>query len=403
MRDNALAKELIAMGHEAHLVPMYLPLQLDEIRVDEATPVFFGGINVYLQEKYELFRRLPRWMDRLFNGRGLLRAVAKRSHLTSAGEQGEMTCSMLRLEESHLGKEVDKLIEWLERDGKPDVMVLSNALLAGLIRELKARLQVPVVCTFQGEDSFLDGLPDQWRDDAWEELARRVRDADALVSPSRFYAGMMEGRLGLSAGEIEVIPNGIDLSGYDVEAGGDRIGYLARMSHGKGLGLLVDAFIHLNDRSLKLAVAGTMGGGDDVYVAGLKGKLGKAGLDECVEWYPDLDRAEKVKFLQSLAVFSVPATSPEAFGLYLIEAMACGVPVVMPDASAFPEVVGSAGCGVLVESGSAKKLAEAIRGVLADPNRRAMGEKGRRAVEERYHVGAMAVRFEKMFGKVVSK
>ncbi len=68
--------------------------------------------------------------------------VAKRSHLTSANEQGEMTCLMLRLEESNLGKEVDKLVDWLKQDGKPDVIVLSNALLAGLIRELKSRLGV---------------------------------------------------------------------------------------------------------------------------------------------------------------------------------------------------------------------------------------------------------------------
>jgi len=211
MRDNALAKALIAEGHEAHLVPMYLPLQLDEERVDPSTPVFFGGINVYLQQKYEIFRKLPKWVDRLFNGRGLLQAVAKRSHLTSAKAQGEMTCQMLRLEESHLGKEVDKLLEWLEADGKPDLVVLSNALLAGLIGELQKRLSVPVVCTFQGEDSFLDGLPEPWGEEAWGEMARRVSDADALIAPSDFYAKVMEERLSLNTGEIHVIPNGIDL------------------------------------------------------------------------------------------------------------------------------------------------------------------------------------------------
>jgi hypothetical protein len=41
MRDNTLARELLAMGHEAQLVPMYLPLQLDEERADESIPVFF--------------------------------------------------------------------------------------------------------------------------------------------------------------------------------------------------------------------------------------------------------------------------------------------------------------------------------------------------------------------------
>ena len=405
MRDSSLARELIAMGHEAHLVPMYLPLQLDEEQIDESTPVFFGGINVYLQQKYRLFRRLPRWMDQVFNGRGLLRMVAKRSHLTSANEQGEMTCLMLRLEESNLGKEVDKLVDWLKQDGKPDVIVLSNALLAGLIRELKSRLGVPVVCTFQGEDSFLDSLPKPWCNRAWEELAMRVQDADVLVAPSQFYGRLMEERLRLEPGSIHVIPNGIDLSGWRESDGENvkRIGYLARMCHSKGLGLLVDAFIQLNDSSLTLAIAGTMGGGDDVYVAGLKKKLEKARLDNRVEWFPDLARQEKVDFLRDLSVFSVPVVYPEAFGLYLLEAMACGVPVVMPNASAFPEVVNSAACGVLVTPGSAGDLARGLQEMLDDPEREVVGKKGRRAVEERYHVGAMALNFEKIFGKVAPK
>lgn len=405
MRDNALAREFIAMGHEAHLVPMYLPLQLDENRVDESTPVFFGGINVYLQQKYSFFRKLPRWMDRFFNGRGLLRAVAKRSHLTSAKDQGEMSCLMLRLEDSNLGKEVDKLVEWLGRDGKPDVIVLSNALLAGLVPDLKRRLGVPIVCTFQGEDSFLDSLPKPWCSRAWKEMALRVQDADVLVAPSQYYSGVMEGRLGLRPGSIEVIPNGIDLSGWAVkkECKGRRIGYLARMCHSKGLGLLVEAFIHINDSSLTLAIAGTMGGGDDIYVEGLKRKLEKAGLGSCVEWFPDLDREAKVEFLRSLSVFSVPVIYPEAFGLYLVEAMACGVPVVMPDASAFPELVNPAACGILVVPDSVVDLAHGVQKMLNDPQRELVGKKGRRAVEERYHVGAMAADFEKIFGKVVLK
>jgi len=405
MRDSSLARELIAMGHEAHLVPMYLPLQLDEEQIDESTPVFFGGINVYLQQKYRLFRKLPRWMDQVFNGRRLLRMVAKRSHLTSANEQGEMTCLMLRLEESNLGKEVDKLVDWLKQDGKPDVIVLSNALLAGLIRELKSRLGVSVVCTFQGEDSFLDSLPKPWCNRAWEELAMRVQDADVLVAPSQFYGRLMEERLRLEPGSIHVIPNGIDLSGWRESDGENvkRIGYLARMCHSKGLGLLVDAFIQLNDSSLTLAIAGTMGGGDDVYVAGLKKKLEKARLDNRVEWFPDLARQEKVDFLRDLSVFSVPVVYPEAFGLYLLEAMACGVPVVMPNASAFPEVVNSAACGVLVTPGSAGDLARGLQEMLDDPEREVVGKKGRRAVEERYHVGAMALNFEKIFGKVAPK
>ena len=393
MRDNALAKALRAAGHDAFMVPMYLPLQLDEEKgeADRGTPVFFGGINVYLQQKYGIFRRLPRWVDRLFNGRGLLQAVAKRSHLTSAREQGEMTYQMLQLEESHLEKEVDKLCDWLEQDGKPEVVLLSNTLLAGLIRTLKERLGCKVGCTFQGEDSFLDGLPDPWKEKCWEEMSHRLKDADLVISPSRFYADLMEERTGISS---SVIPNGIDLSGYQLSEPGDdskRIGYLARMCHSKGLGNLVDAFIELNDPSLTLAIAGTIGGGDEKYVASLKKKLEAADLLGSVEWHPDLDREAKTEFLAGLSVFSVPVNGPEAFGLYVIEAMASGVPVVMPRASAFVEIVEPARSGVLVESG---ELASGLRAVLENPGE--MGSNGRRAVEKHYHVGVMAEKFAEL-------
>lgn len=405
MRDNALVKALLALGHDAHLVPMYLPMQLDEDRADVETPVFFGGINVWLQEKYGIFRRLPRWVDRLFNGRKLLEAVAKRSHMTSAREQGEMTYLMLNFEESHLQKELDKLVEWLERDGKPDVVVLSNALLTGLTRELKRRLGAPVVCTFQGEDSFLDGLPEPWKSKCWDEMGLRTKECDAVISPSKFFAGVMEERIGVTS---EIVPNGIDLEGYQVGSGENRIGYFARMYHFKGLTLLVDAFIHLRtelgDTKTKLAVAGTMGGGDEEYVAGLKKKLSEYGLEDEVSWHADVTREEKAEFLESLSVFSVPAIYPEGFGLYLIEAMACGVPVVMPRASSFTEIVEPAECGVLVEPESPTALAKGLQTVLEDSElRKSMGEKGRLAVEDRYHVGAMAKSFEEILRKVVTK
>jgi hypothetical protein len=141
MRDNTLVTALHRDGHEVALLPMYLPMMLDEEvlpRVEEA-PIFFGGINVYLQQKFALFRHTPKWVDRLLNGAGLLKSVAKRSHMTSAHDQGEMTLAMLRVEESRLTKELEKLLDWLAHHEKPDVICLSNALLAGLTRELKRR------------------------------------------------------------------------------------------------------------------------------------------------------------------------------------------------------------------------------------------------------------------------
>jgi glycosyltransferase involved in cell wall biosynthesis len=90
-------------------------------------------------------------------------------------------------------------------------------------------------------------------------------------------------------------------------------------------------------------------------------------------------------------VFSVPARYGEAFGLYLIEAMAAGVPVVQPRTAAFPEIIEATGGGVLCEPGNPKSLADAIEQLLLNPQRaRALGKIGRNAVFEKFNAEAMA-------------
>ncbi|NNC86907.1 MAG: glycosyltransferase family 4 protein [Akkermansiaceae bacterium] len=412
MRDNALVVELHRAGHEVHMLPMYLPLSLDEESIPELaeTPVFFGGINVYLQQKWSLFRKTPEWLDRWLNIPGLLRGAAKRSHMTSARDHGEMCLAMLRIEESGLRKELDKLLDWLEDHGKPEVLCLSTALQAGLIREVKKRLGIPVICFFQGEDSFLDGLPEPYRRDSWEEMGKRLQDADLLVAPSRYYAGLMEGRLGMPAGSIEVLPNGINLEGMGPArppSGPPVIGYLARMIRDKGLEVLVDAFIalrrDLGHPDCRLAIAGTCTKGDEALVAELKERLDRAGLGEAVEWRPNLSREEKLSFLQGLTLFSVPAVYPEAFGLYVVEALASGVPIVQPETSSFPEFVEATGGGRLVPAGDAQALARMWSELLADPDEiRALGESGRRGAATHYSVAAMKEGFTGMAERVLA-
>ncbi|MFM1558462.1 MAG: glycosyltransferase family 4 protein [Roseibacillus sp.] len=398
MRDNTLVTALHRAGHEVALLPMYLPMMLDEEVLPQVmeAPIFFGGINVYLQQKFSLFRHTPRWLDKLTNGVGLLRAVARRSPMTSGRDLGEMTLGMLRVEESRLTKELDKLIDWLEHHEKPDLICLSNALLAGLTREMKRRLRVPVIVFFQGEDTFLDSLPDPFREQSWAEMKERLTEADMLVSPSRFYADLMAGRLGIAASAIEVLPNGIVLEGYGPARMEEppAIGYLARMTREKGLGILVDSYLALqragSHPDCRLKIAGSCTAGDAEFVSAMKKKIEEAGLSAKVEWRPNLTREGKEEFLRSLTLFSVPVTYPEAFGLYVVEAMASGVPVVKPDASSFPEIVAATEGGVLVPPGDPAELAAAWERLLDDPKElRAMGERGRRGVEERYSVTAM--------------
>jgi glycosyltransferase involved in cell wall biosynthesis len=400
MRDNALAKSLLAAGHQVSLLPMYLPLQLDEEVLPQAqNPIFFGGINVYLQQNVSLFRHTPRWLDNFLNHSGLLRSAARRSHMTSAHTHGAMALAMLRIEDSRFGKELDKLIDWLATD-KPDILCLGTALQAGMIRQLKQRLGVKIICCFQGEDSFLDGLPEPFKTDCWKELRDRLQDADLLVAPSQFYADLMRQRLDAPGLRIEVMPNGIDLEGYRPPnpSSPPVIGYLARMIREKGLPVLVEAFIHLRNTlkhpDVRLHIAGAATAGDSKLIGELKRQLTAAGLGDQVIWSPNISREQKADMLSSLTIFSVPATYPEAFGLYLIEALASGVPVVQPRASSFPEIIEESGGGVLVPPGDPIALATAWQDLLNRPDAlQSFREKGRHTAEHSYSVKAMRERF----------
>ena len=400
MRDNALAKSLYAAGHKVALLPMYLPLQLDEEKLEQpGDPIFFGGINVFLQHKLPFFHLIPRWLHSLLNHSGLLRSVAKHSHMTSAREHGEMALAMLRIEDSPFGSELDKLIDFLATE-KPDILCLGTALQAGMIRQLKQRLGVKIICTFQGEDSFLDGLPEPYRTNCWAELRKRLADADRVVAPSQFYADLMRRRLDAPDLRIDIMPNGIDLEGYIPPSPTQPpvIGYLARMIREKGIELLVSAFIHLrknlNHPDARLHIAGACTTGDEALVSSLKQQLATVGLTDSVTWSPNLSREQKTGFLSTLTLFSVPATYPEAFGLYLVEALAAGVPVVQPNTSSFPEILATSQAGLLVPPNDPAALAQAWHDLIQNPAAlQTFRENGRHAAVQSYSMQAMRDRF----------
>jgi hypothetical protein len=139
-RDNALVRELRHLGHEVTMVPLYLPLTLDETDESAATPIFFGGISVYLEQKSNLFQCAPHWLRRLLAARKLLAWAGARAAKTKAAEVGDMMLSMLRGEAGRQARELDELIAWLKTQPPPDVICLSNALLVGLARKLKSEL-----------------------------------------------------------------------------------------------------------------------------------------------------------------------------------------------------------------------------------------------------------------------
>jgi glycosyltransferase involved in cell wall biosynthesis len=403
LRDHALAQALRRQGHQVTLVPLYLPPVLEGggEADDGWCPIFFGGINVYLQQKSSLFRHTPGWLDRLLNARWLLSWSTRLSDMTRPEELGELTVSMLRGKGGLQRKELAKLTAFLLGQGPFDIISIGTGLIIGVAPELARALTAPVICTLQGEDAFLDSLPQPWRDQSWALIGEQARACAAVVGASRYYAAMMARRLQLAEGAITVIHNGIDLDGYhDAGAGPDTptIGYLARLCALKGLGLLVDAFILLKRRPecarVRLRLAGSCTASDQRYVDEQQAKLAAAGIAGDVEVLTNLSRDEKLAFLRTLSVFSVPATYGEAFGLYVIEALASGVPVVQPRLGAFPELIEKTGGGLLCEAQDPASLAEGLATLVADRGRaRTLGAQGRRAVIEHFSAEAMAGQF----------
>jgi glycosyltransferase involved in cell wall biosynthesis len=273
-------------------------------------------------------------------------------------------------------------------------------LLAGMARRLKAELRVPIVCMLQGEDTFLDGLPEAQRTAAWKILSERARDIDLFIAPSRYFAELMARRLNLSSDRVRVVHNGINTDGYanheprTTNHEPPVLGYFARMCREKGLELAVDVFVELKKRgrvpNLKFHAGGGCGPNDEPFVEEQKGRLDAAGILKDARFFPNVTREEKIRFLQSLDVFCTPALYGEAFGLYVLEALAAGEPVVQPRHAAFPEIVEATGGGLIAEP-NAPALADAIEQLLLNPSRaRELGETGQRAVLQRFNVQRMA-------------
>jgi glycosyltransferase involved in cell wall biosynthesis len=410
LRDAALVKALRRLGHEVLMVPLYLPLAADKTEPVSNAPIFFGGVNVYLQQKLALFRKTPRWIDRWFDARPLLEWAGRKAGMTSARELGETTVSMLQGEHGRQVKELDRFVDWLRTEPQqPDIVCLSNILLAGMARRIKERLGVPVVCLLQDEDGFLDGLTAPYAEQAWGMVRDRSGDIAAFLAVSQYYADVMSPRLGPHTARMQVSRLGIEL---EANAPDDRepvvptIGFLSRMCPDRGLEKLVDAFILLQRGgklpALRLRICGGKLICDESFVARLRDKLAATGLLADVDFLSAFDRESKLEFLRSLSVLSVPEERPVAYGLYVLEALAMGVPVVEPAIGCFPETLALTGGGILYEPNTAQRLAQVLEPLLLDPQAaRRLGAEGRAGVARSFEIGQTAAQMVGIYEQIV--
>ena len=401
LHDNTLVATLIGQGHDALLVPTYTPIHTDEPDVSQKR-IFFGGVNVFLEQHVPLFRHTPRLIDRLFNSRGLLRWAGRFAAKTRAEDLGDLTVSMLKGEHGYQAKEVTKLVDWLEAEIRPEIVNLTNVLLSGLVHELKRRLKVPVLATLQGDDIFLEALPETPKRQALQLIRDHCREIDGFISTSVYYADFMADYLSIPREKIHVVYPGLNLAGHG-ERGASTprsdnpltIGYFARICPEKGLHILADAFLVLNKMpnvpSSRLRVSGWLGENQRPFLDDIRQRLRKDGLEEAFEHVESPDHASKVQFLQSLDVLSVPTTYREPKGLYVLEALANGVPVVQPRHGSFPELIEKTSGGLLVNPNDPEDLALGIKRLLTDHDlRHALGRKGKEAVHRDHSAAMMA-------------
>ncbi len=373
LRDNALASELSAQGHDVTLLPLFTPTLSDEENVS-LDKVFFGGISVYLEQRSHLFRNAPGFLDRIWDSRYVLKTASRRLISTKPEFLGATTVSLLQGESGYQQKEFVKLIRWLKEQPLPDVISLPSSLLIGLAGPLQRALNRPVCCTLQGEDLFLQNLPELYRHQALELIRGQIDDVDTFVAVSDYYAGFMSRYLAIPRDRIEVAPLGIRFDGHSPRIDKPEhftIGYFGRIAPEKGLHLLAQAYRLLRENTglpmCCLAVAGYLPPEHKSYLAGIQKKMKDWGLGQEFLYHGMLDREQKIKFLRDLSVFSMPTVYPEPKGLPVLEAMANGVPVVQPSHGAFPEMLKKTSGGLLVDPGEPSSLARGLLSVLRDP------------------------------------
>jgi glycosyltransferase involved in cell wall biosynthesis len=367
LRDNAMATELKARGHDVMLLPVYTPTFTDEPNVSNGH-VVLGGISAYLEQYVPLFRKTPRWLDRLWDSKAVLSLASRRSISTNPKMLGEMTVSVLKGEAGFQRKEIDKFVDWMKNQAPPDVINLPYTLLLSLAEPLKQALQAPILCTLQGEDLFLDNLQEPYRTQALALIRDHLPHVDLFLSVSEYYADYMPKYLGIPRDKIRVVPLGINPHGFELRhsdrTGPFTIGFLARISPEKGLHVLAEAYRLLRQSgelpAARLEVAGYMAADCKPYLAQIQKGLQDAGLGGEFHYRGVLDRADKIRFLRGLDVMSVPATYDEPKGVSLLEAMACGVPLVQPRRGSFTEIIENTGGGVLVTPDDPQSLADGI-------------------------------------------
>jgi len=394
-------------GIEAKAIPLYLPPDKKTVESGFDKQVFFGAISMFLREKVPFLRNMPAIFDKFLDFRLFLKLAARQAGATSTEGYEELTINMIEGDNAFRKAEVDRLVKYILKDGKPDIIHLSNALILGIARQLKKRIDVKVVCSLLNEDDWIDDMAEPYRSRAWEMIAREAGYVDIFVTPSDYYKSLFVEKTKLKADNIMVVPLGFDPE-WEPASRSDRepsaIGYFSRVNSHNGFDKLVDAFIELKGRDLipglTLNVCGGYTGTDRPFVLKQIKKIREAGLVKSIKIYPEFQGDKKKEFFNNVDIISVPVRKYDGYGLYIIEANGAGVPVVQPATGAFPGIIDKTGGGITYEPDTVSELVSSLHKVLMNKELlMQLSEEGRKKVIQELSLNKMSEGLAEVYNK----
>jgi len=395
-------------GISAKGVPLYLPPDRTASGNSFENEVFFGAISMYLREKVPFLRNMPVSLEKFLDSAPFLKLASRMAGTTRTEGLEDLTLNMIEGDNAFRKDEVDRLIKYLVSDGKPDIIHLSNALILGLARQVKSRIDAKIVCSLLNEDDWVDDMKEPYRAKAWEMIAREAVYVDRFITPSNYYKELFRKRTGLKGDNIDVVPLGFDHGALTPRSEISRppsLGYFCRISHHNGFDKLTDAFIKLKSGKLipdlALNVCGGYTGDDKPFITRQIKKIQKHGFHKSVKIYHDFDSAGKIEFFNDVDVISVPVRKHDGYGLYILEANSAGLPVVQPATGAFPEIIGITGGGITYMPDSVEELTSSLLRILNDKDLRlSLGKSGQETVRSELSLEKMSLGLSGVYNKL---
>lgn len=409
VRDISSVKALRELGHEVTAVPLYLSPHIGDEKITTNAPIFYGAVNLYLNHKFPIMRRIP-FLRKVLDAGFLLEWAGRKSGSTEAHGLEELTLSMLKGEWGDQADELDRMVKWLRSEKDIDIIHISNALLLGVVNRLKNEIDVPIVCSLQDEDQWISSMEDSFMEQIWDIIREKSSMVDGFIGVSEYYSDLMHHKLKIDDNKIFTIPMGIDPDVFDrsvLPFDPPVIGYMARISKSQGLDLLLDGFRLLKKkekfRSVKLHVNGGQTGYDVSFIKTINKKISDWGMEKDVIFFDRFGEKDRSAFYKDLTVISVPAPQGEAFGLFQIEAMAAGVPVVQPEVGAYPEIIKATGGGITYTPNEPGKLAEALEKYLSDPEKvKAYSSAGLESVRRNFNNSMVSKAIVKVYSDLIN-